>query len=109
MMHQDYQLAYCLITYILALAHYDQAFKNERLTPELMSRLRVPDRLHKLPIRRKEDTLSKPLIRHIVQTPYGMDVHPAEPIHYSTGEKASKQDGEDAGYQIPITHYAFRR
>jgi hypothetical protein len=34
MMHCDYQLAHCPITYILALAHADRAFKNGRLTPE---------------------------------------------------------------------------
>jgi hypothetical protein len=72
MIHQDYQLAYCVITYILALTHYDKAFKNERLTPELILRLCVPDRLHTLPIRWKEDMLRKPVIRHIVQIPYGM-------------------------------------
>lgn len=108
-MHQDYQLAYCVITYILALAHHDKAFKNERLTPELILRLRVPDRLHTLPIRWKEDMLRKPLIRRIVQTPYGMQVHPTEPMRYGTSDKALKQTGQDAGYEIPITHYAFRR
>jgi hypothetical protein len=66
MMHQDYQLAYYVITYILALAHHDKAFKNERLTSELVLRLRIPDRLYTLPIRWKEDMLRKPLIRHIV-------------------------------------------
>ena len=41
MMHADYQLAYCLILYIFALAHTDRAFKNERLTPEYILRLRA--------------------------------------------------------------------
>jgi len=39
MIHQNYQLAYCVITYILALAHHDKAFRNERLTSELILRL----------------------------------------------------------------------
>ena len=50
MMHCDYQLAYCPIMYILALAHADRAFKNERLTPEYILCLRVPSCLHTLPI-----------------------------------------------------------
>jgi tRNA(Leu) C34 or U34 (ribose-2'-O)-methylase TrmL len=53
--------------------------------------------------------LRKPLIRHIAQTPYGMQVHPTEPMRYGTSDKALKQTGQDAGYEIPITHYAFRR
>jgi Protein of unknown function (DUF3435) len=30
-------------------------------------------------------------------------------MQYSTSDKALKQEGEDAGYDVPITHYAFRR
>lgn len=45
MMNQDHKLAYCVITYTLALAHHDKVFKSERLTPELMLRLCVPDRI----------------------------------------------------------------
>jgi hypothetical protein len=51
----------------------------------------------------------EPLLRHIVYIHYGMQVHPTEPMRYSTSDKALKQEGEDAGYEIPITHYAFRR
>jgi len=75
MMHCDYQLAYCPITYILALAQADRAFKNERLTPEYILRLRVPPRLHTLPILWKEEVLRVPLLRHIENTPYGVRVH----------------------------------
>jgi tRNA(Leu) C34 or U34 (ribose-2'-O)-methylase TrmL len=53
--------------------------------------------------------LRKPLIRHIAQTPYGMQVHPTEPMQYSTSDKELKQEGEDAGYDVHITHHAFRR
>lgn len=35
-MHCDYQQAYCPITHIVALAFRDNAFENERLTPELV-------------------------------------------------------------------------
>jgi hypothetical protein len=92
-MHQNYQLAYCVITYILALAHHDKAFKNERLTPKLILRLRVSDRLHTLSIRWKEDMLRKPFIRRIVQTPYGMQVHLTEPMRYGINDKVLKQTG----------------
>jgi hypothetical protein len=50
-MHCDYQLAYWPITYIVALAFRDNAFENERLTPELVCSLRVPKRLHVLPLK----------------------------------------------------------
>ena len=57
MMHCDYQLAYCPITYILALAHADRAFQNDRLTPEYIIRLRVPERLKTLSIPWKDEML----------------------------------------------------
>ena len=34
-MHEDYQLAYCPIAHITALAFTDDAFENARLTPDL--------------------------------------------------------------------------
>jgi hypothetical protein len=108
-MHEDYQLAYCVISYILALAHHDRALKTERLTPEFVLRLKVPDRLHTLPFLWKEEILTKSFLRHIEQTPYGMQVHPTEPMGYTTSDKALKQMGIDASYNISITHYCFRR
>ena len=36
------KLAYCPITYILALAHAERAFKDERLTSDYILRLREP-------------------------------------------------------------------
>ena len=75
-MHEDYQLAYCVISYILALAHPDKTVENERLTLECILRLRVSERLHTLPISWKKDMLNIPLIRHIQQTPYGVKVRP---------------------------------
>jgi len=60
MMHCDYQLAYCPITYILTLAHADRAFKNDRLTPEYILQLRVPERLRTLSIPWKDEMLGVP-------------------------------------------------
>ena len=45
-MHEDYQLTYCPIAHITALAFADDAFESARLTPELLHKLRVPSRLH---------------------------------------------------------------
>src|SRR5205809_454592 len=56
-MHCDYQLAYCPLTYIVALAFRDNAFENERLTPEIFWQLRIPKRLHVLPIKWKKSKL----------------------------------------------------
>ena len=52
-MHEDYQLTYCPIAHITALAFADDAFESARLTPELLHKLRVPSRLHVLPLRFK--------------------------------------------------------
>ena len=45
-MHEDYQLTYCPIAHITALAFADDAFESARLTPELLHKLRVPNPLH---------------------------------------------------------------
>jgi hypothetical protein len=50
-----------------------------------------------------------PLLRHIEQTPYGVRVHPEKPMKYETSNNLLKQLGKDAGYDINIDHYAFRR
>jgi hypothetical protein len=109
MMHCDYQLAYCPITYILALAHADRAFKNDRLIPEYILQLRVPERLRTLSIPWKDEMLGVPLLRHIENTPYGLRVHSEKPMKYDTSNTLLKQLGRDTGYDIPIDHYAFRR
>jgi Protein of unknown function (DUF3435) len=108
-MHCDYQLAYYRITYILALAHANRAFKNERLTPEYILRLRVPPRLHPLSILWKEEMLRITLLRHIEQTPYGVRVHYEKPMKYKTSNNLLKQLEKYAGYDINIDDYAFRR
>ncbi|KAF2241810.1 hypothetical protein BU26DRAFT_571555 [Trematosphaeria pertusa] len=54
-MHWDSQLAYCPILRIVALAFRDNAFENERLTPNLLWRLRVPSRLPNRPIPWKKE------------------------------------------------------
>jgi len=43
-MHEDYQLAYCPIAHITALAFAVDAFESARLTPKLLHKLRVPSR-----------------------------------------------------------------
>jgi hypothetical protein len=109
MMYCDYQLAYCSITYILALAHADRAFKNDRLPPEFILRLRVSKRLYTLSIPWKDKMLSVPLLRHIENIPYGPWVHSEKLMKYNTSNTLLKQLGKDAGYDIPIDHYAFQQ
>ncbi|KAI9727203.1 MAG: hypothetical protein M1834_008511 [Cirrosporium novae-zelandiae] len=109
LMHQDYQLVYCPIMFLLSLAHADHAFQNRRMTPEVILRLKVPKRLHSLPIPWKDEMRNVPLLRHIDKTPYGIDVHPIQPMKYNTSNSAIKQLGVDAGYEYPIHHYNFRR
>ena len=41
-MHEDYQLAYCLIAHITALAFVDDAFESTCLTPKVLHKLRGP-------------------------------------------------------------------
>jgi hypothetical protein len=38
-----------------------------------------------------------------------MQIHPTEPMRYGISDKVLEQLREDAGYEIPITHYVFRR
>jgi hypothetical protein len=84
MMHCNYWLAYCPITYILALAHADRAFKNDRLTPGYILQLRVPERLRTLSIPWKDEMLGVPLLRQIENTSYGPRVHSEKPMKYDT-------------------------
>jgi hypothetical protein len=53
-MHEDYQLAYCLIAHITSIAFADDAFENSRLTSRLLYKLRVPGRLYVLPLKFKK-------------------------------------------------------
>ena len=96
-------------TYILALAHADRPFKNDQLTPEYILQLRVPERLRTLSIPWKDEMLGVPLLRHIENTPYGPRVHLEKLMKYNTSNTLIKQLGRDAGYDIPIDHYTFRR
>jgi hypothetical protein len=41
--------------------------------------------------------------------PYGARVHDEKPMKYETSNSLLKQLGNDAGYDIDIDHYAFRR
>ena len=108
-MHEDYQLAYCPIARITALAFADDAFENARLTPELLHKLRVPSRLHCLPLRFKKSMLNTPIFRSTVQTVSGVDTHPIRPMLYRTANDALKWLGELAGYRYAIHSYCFRR
>jgi hypothetical protein len=108
-MHCDYQLAYCPITYIVALAFRDNAFENERLTPELVWSLRVPKRLHVLPLKWKKDKLDIPVLRRMRQTPSGVEVDPILSMTYDSSNSALKDLGEGLGYEEPVQHYNFRR
>ena len=108
-MHEDYQLAYCPMAHITSLAFADDAFENTRLTPELLHKLRVPGRLHVLPLRFKKDMLNTPIFRGTVQTVSGVHTHPTRPMLYHTANDALKRLGEIAGYRYPIHYYCFRR
>jgi len=108
-MHEDYQLAYCPMAHITSLAFTDDAFENARLTPELLHKLRVPGRLHVLPLRFKKSMLSTPIFRSTVQTVSGVHTHPTRPMLYPIANEALKRLGEIAGYRYPIHYYCFRR
>jgi hypothetical protein len=108
-MHEDSQLAYCPITHILALAFVDDAFDSPQLTPEFVCQLKVPKRLHSLPLRWKKSKLNVPLFRQPVQTEYGTRIHPTLPMKYDTSNSSIKSLGEAVGYRYPVQHYCFRR
>ncbi|KAF1813182.1 hypothetical protein P152DRAFT_308236 [Eremomyces bilateralis CBS 781.70] len=108
-MHCDYLLTYCPILHIVAMAFRDGAFENERLTPELFWRLRVPKRLPSLPLRWKKDKLKFPVLRRMKQAPYGYEVDQFLPMKYDSSNSALKHIGEGLGYEDLPTHYNFRR
>lgn len=108
-MHEDYQLAYCPIAHITGLAFADDAFESARLTPELLHRLRVPNRLHVLPLRFKKSMQNIPIFRGTVRTESGVSTHPTRPMSYRAANNALKRLGEIAGYRYPIHYYCFRR
>jgi hypothetical protein len=102
--HCDSQLAYCPITYIVALAFCDNAFENDRLTPELIWRITVLKRLHVLPLRWKKTKLKTPLLRGAEQTLYDVDVHPSFLMKYDSSNATLKGLGEGAGFRNPVVH-----
>ena len=108
-MHEDYQLAYCPIAHIVSLAFADNAFETARLTSELLKKLRVPGRLHVLPVPFKESMRDTPIFRRIIWTASGVYTHPTLPMLYHIANDALKQLGEIAGYQYAIHYYCFRR
>ena len=108
-MHEDYQLAYYPIAHITFLAFAEDAFENNRLTFELLHKLRVPGRLHVLPLKFKKSMWNTPIFRSTVQTVSGVHTHLTRPMLYRTAINALKQLGESAGYRHPIHYYCFRR
>lgn len=108
-MHCDYQLTYCPILHIVAMAFRDEAFENERLTPELVWRLRVPGRLPSLSLRWKTEKLKLPVLRRMEQTASGWEVDPRLPMTYDSSNMGLKHIGEGLGYENLPTHYNFRR
>jgi hypothetical protein len=108
-MHCDYQLTYCPILHIVTMAFRDNAFENERLTPDLVWKLRVPKRLPSLPLRWKKNKLKLPVLRRMKQTPHGVEVDPTLPMTYDSSNLALKHIGEGLGYEDPPDHYNFRR
>ncbi len=108
-MHCDYQLAYCPILHIVAMAFRDKAFENERLTPDLIWRLKVPKRLPSLPLKWKDDKLKLPVLRRMEHTASGFEVNPSLPMTYDSSNMGLKHIGEGLGYENSITHYNFRR
>jgi hypothetical protein len=91
------------------MAFRDEAFENERLTPELVWRLRVPKRLPSLTLRWKAKKLKLPVLRRVEQTASGFEVHQHLPMTYDSSDMALKHIGEGLGYENPPTHYNFRR
>jgi hypothetical protein len=108
-MHEDYQLAYCPIAHIVSLAFADNAFETARLTPELLKKLRVPGRLHVLPVPFKESMRGTSIFRRTIRAVSGVYTHPTLPMQYHTANDALKRLGEIAGYQYAIHYYCFRR
>jgi hypothetical protein len=108
-MHEDYQLVYCPIANIAALAFADDTFKNPRLTPELLRKLRVPKRLHVLPLRFKKSMHNISIFRSTVRTASGVVTYPTQPRSYHSASDDLKRLGEVAGSRHPIHFYCFRR
>ena len=107
-MHCDYQPTFCPIPHIVTMAFRDNALENERLTSDLIWKLRVSKRLTSLPLRWK-DKLKLPVLRRMKQTPYGVKVDPTLPMTYDSSNLALKHIREGLGYEDPLDHYNFRR
>jgi Protein of unknown function (DUF3435) len=95
-MHEDYQMAYCPIAHITALASTDNAFENARLLPEILHKPRVPGRLHVLRPLFKKSILNASIFRNTVQSVSSVHTNPARPMLYRTANDALKRLGEIA-------------
>ena len=83
--------------------------ENPRLTPELLLKLRVPKRLHALPLRFRKSMHNIPIFRSTVWTASGVVTHPTQPGSFHSASDDLKRLGEVAGYRHPIHFYCFRR
>jgi Protein of unknown function (DUF3435) len=106
-MHEDYQLAYCPLAHTTSLAFADDAFKNARLTPELLYKLRVLKRLHVLPLRFKKSISNTFIFRGTVKTVSGVHTHPTRIMLYRVANEGLKRLEELAGYRYLIHYYCF--
>jgi Protein of unknown function (DUF3435) len=108
-MHCDYQLAYCPILQIITYAFRDKAFANTALTPEIIWRLRVPGHVSSLPLQWKAEVLDTPLLRHVKQTEYGLELDDSLPMAYASSREALRELGRDAKFEDDVGHYNYRR
>ncbi|KAI9888766.1 MAG: hypothetical protein M1814_006460 [Vezdaea aestivalis] len=108
-LHCDYQLVYCPITFILAFAFADNAFKSELITPEYLLRAKVPSRLHTLPIHWKAEILDKPILRGLRRDSSGVEIDDWLPLSYRYDNDAIHRLGDLAGFRHSIKFYCFRR
>ena len=76
---------------------------------ELLHKLRVPSRLHCLPLRFKKSMSNMSIFRGTVKTVSGVHTHPTRTMSYRVANEGLKRLGELAGYRYPIHYYCFRR
>jgi hypothetical protein len=93
----------------VALVFRDNAFKNERLIPELIWSLRVPKRLHVLLLKWKKDKLDIQVLRRMRQTPSGVKMDLILSMTYDSSNSALKDLEEGLGYKKLVQYYNFRR
>jgi Protein of unknown function (DUF3435) len=106
-LHRDYKLAYCPIIQIVSLAFRDNAFENDRLTPEIFWKMRVT-RKESITLKWKSEVLDQPVLRRMTQDETSNKVDKNLPMTYSVGSAANTALCQDAGFP-DMTFYADRR